>query len=359
MSPLNIKTNIRNLKRLSHGMTCLAALLIASTATTGSAFAQDAVFRIRAGGKTSKVAGKISASSPTGVTINGKEVPAHEIRKVAYANEPPIVDRARKQMENGRYSDAIEELKKIKGNVNKNIRREIDFINAYSTAQVSLRGGGITPKSAATAVKTFITTYSDSHNLVPAIDQFARLAFAAGLPDVSINEFKKLQNSNWLEYQLKGYFHAGDMLVLRGKLAEAKQAFSAITAMGGTDDMTQNYKLLAACHLAKIEGLQGNVDNARKTLETIIKQENPDNKKLFANLYNCLGAVHEKSGRLKEAARAYLHTELLFATETEAHAEAVYRLAKIWPKLEETDRANDSRDLVKSRYRNSYWSTQL
>lgn len=352
MSSLNSKTQ-QLINRVSIFLVCWSITLIGN-----HVFAQDAVFKIRAGGKTSKVAGKISASSPAGVTINGKQVPAHEIRKVAYANEPPIVDRARKQMESGRFSDAIEELKKIKGNVNKSIRREIDFINAYSTAQVSLRGGSVTPKAAATTVKNFITTYSDSHNLVPAIDQFARLAFAAGLPDVAIGEFKKLQNSGWLEYQLKGYFHAGDMQLLQGKVEEAKASFSAITAMGGTDDLTQKYKLLASCHLAKIEGLQGNPAGLTK-IEQIIKEENSDNKLLFAHLYNCLGAVHEKSGSQKQAASAYLRTKLLYATETEAHAEAVYRLAKIWPKLSKTDRANADRDLLKSRYRNSYWASQL
>lgn len=349
MPPLNTQY-----RKLIVSSTCVLAMLL-STVTV----AQDAVYKIRPGGKTSKVAGKITATSPEGVTINGTEVPSAEIKKVTYANEPPIVDRARKQMEAGRYSDAIEELKKIKGTINKRIRAEVDFINAYSTAQISLRGGSVTPKVAAGQVKTFITNYPDSHNLIPAADQFARLAFAAGLPGVAAKEFQKLSSSNWVEYQLKGNFHAGQMQLILNQLDQAKASFAAIQGMGGTDDMTQSYKMLATCELAKIDGLQGNDAKAQKTIEQLIKQENSDNKKLFAHLYNSLGAVHEKAGRFKEARDAYLHTELLYASEAEAHAEAVYRLAKIWADLEKTDRANRARDLINSRYRNSYWAGKL
>ena len=321
--------------------------------------AQDSLYKIRDNGKTSKVNGRITAVTANGVTINGSEVPASLIQKVSYGKEPLEVGRARDQMDSGRYSDAIEELKKIQANVDSNVKQEIDYIRAYSTAQISLRGGSITPKSAASAVKKFIDSNTNSFHLVPAKDQFARLAFAAGLPQAAEAQFKKLQETPWLEYKLKGYFHAGQMQVQLGKLAEAEGSFKSISGVESNDDMSQTYKLLAQCELAKIAGLKGNADAAQKQLEDIIKKENSDNKKLFAHLYNALGAVHQKAGRLKEAARAYLHTELLFASEAEAHAEAVYHLALIWPQLEDTDRANRARDLLKQRYRNSFWASKL
>ena len=336
---------------------CLIFAIFALPASLSQA--QDSLYRLRDNGRASKVNGRITEVTVDGVTINGTKVPSSLIQKVSYGKEPLEVGRARGQMESGRYSDAIEELKKVKVNVETNVEQEIDFIRAYSTAQISLRGGNVTPKSAASTVKEFIAKNPNSFHLVPAKDQFARLAFAAGLPQVAEAQFKKLQSSQWLEYKLKGHFHAGQMQIQLGKLDEAESSFKAIGGVESNDNMSQTYKLLAQCELAKINGLKGNADAAQKQLEAIIKQENSDNKKLFAHLYNALGAVHQKAGRLKEAARAYLHTELLFASETEAHAEAVYHLALIWPKLEDTDRANRARDLLKQRYRNSFWASKL
>ena len=91
----------------------------------------------------------------------------------------------------------------------------------------------------------------------------------------------------------------------------------------------------------------------------MIKTENSDDKLLFAHIYNALGAAYEKAGKFKEASRAYLHTDLLFASVLEAHAESLYHLAILWPKLEQTDRAARARDTLKARYRNSYWAGKL
>jgi len=339
----------------------LAALIacLMFTLSSSASMAQDTLYKLRDDGRASKVSGKVTAVTASGVTINGSEIPSSLIQKVTYGNQPLEVARAREQMDTGRYSDAIEELKKISVNPAPSVKQEIAFIEAFCTAKICLRGGGITPKSAASTVKKFIDSNGNSFHLVPAKDQFARLAFAAGLPKVAETEFKKLQGAPWREYKLKGHFDAGQMQILLGKLDQAEASFKAISGVQSNDDLTQTYKLLAQCELAKIAGLKGDAQGAQKKLEQIIKDENSDNKKLFAYLYNALGAVHQKAGRLKAASRAYLHTELLYASESEAHAEAAYRLALIWPQLEETDRANRARDLLKGRYRNTYWATQL
>ena len=97
---------------------------------------------------------------------------------------------------------------------------------------------------------------------------------------------------------------------------------------------------------------------AQAKIESLIKNENPDNKLLFAHLYNALGACHESTQNWQEAAIAYLHTELLFSLDPDAHAEALKKLSEIWPKLDETDRANRAAATLKTRYRNSYWANQ-
>ena len=342
----------------SHFVFCSAVLL--SCLLSLAADAQDAVFKFKAGGGNSKDSGRITEISPEGVTIDGELVPAESIKKVVFSKEPSEIGRARDQMEAGRFADCLEELDKIGDTtLSKRIRQEIDFLRAYSTSQIALRIGTITPQAAGKEVGTFIQEHGDSYHLYPMVEQYGKLIWAFGKPDLAVAEFEKLANCSWLEYRLKGDFYRGQALLELGKYAEAQAAFDAILATQSNDDISQAFRLYAKCEKARAIGLAGNTDEARKTIEEIIRDENPDNKRLFAYLYNALGSVYEKSGQIKEAARAYLHTELLFATESEPHAEALYRLALIWPQLEQTDRANRARDTLKSRYRNSYWAGKL
>ena len=158
---------------------------------------------------------------------------------------------------------------------------------------------------------------------------------------------------------MKGHFLTGQMLNQLGKHAEAKASFEAIIALEDNSPTTLTYKLLAKSEQARSMGLGGDTDAAIKANEEIIRIENSDNKRLFAHLYNSLGTLYLKAGKLKEAARAFMHTELLFASEMEPHSEALYNLAQIWPKLEQTDRANLARETLRTRYSNSYWAGKL
>lgn len=322
--------------------------------------AQDSVFRLKSAGGSSKVNGKISATSPDFVTISGQQIPNSEIKRLFFAKEPVNLNRAREQMQSGQFADSIEELNKIKDSVKSPmIQTEIDFIRAYASAQISLRGGNITPNSAGQQIRTFMQKNPNSIHLYRATETFGKLAFAVGKPDLAAGEFAKLANVPWTEFKMKGLFQKGQMDIVQGKLNDAKAAFNAIGKIDATDDVSQVYKLLAKSGLAQVRGLGGDVAGAKASLEDMIKKENPDNKKLFAHIYNALGSIHVKANNTQQAAMSYLKTELLMASESEAHAEALYNLALLWPKLEKTDRANSARDILKSRYRNSYWASKL
>ena len=68
-----------------------------------------------------------------------------------------------------------------------------------------------------------------------------------------------------------------------------------------------------------------------------------------------MGAIHEKTGNLKEARDAYLHTQLLFNSVEYPAAEALYRLSKIYVKLKDSKRAGEAKRELQAKYRNSYW----
>ena len=158
---------------------------------------------------------------------------------------------------------------------------------------------------------------------------------------------------------MRGAFQAGNVQLLSNNLSTAKSSFELVKGMPSTDDVAQQYRLFADCQLAKITAMSGDATKAIETLQNIVAENNSENDRLFAYAYNALGHCYLKSDRLKPASRAFLRTHLLFANDSATHAEALYNLAQIWPKLNHNDRANEMRQALKSRYRNSYWASKL
>ena len=324
----------------------------------------DAVYRKRGLGGKTKITGKIARTTPNGVTIETSsgtvEIPGQEVDKLQFWNEPSEVDNARDRLRSGRFNDALDELKGITEPIQSPLlQTEVDYLRAAASANVALRSGTISPADAGRIVNTFVTKHGTSIHFYPATDLLGKLLFAASLPQQAEKQFAILTSAVWPEYKLKGYFYRGKMRTELGKYNEAQRAFDAIESIQSNDKLVQDYKLLARVEKAKAIALAGKPDEAVKKVEEVIKVENPDRSRLFAHAYNALGVAHLKAGRKKEAAMAFLHTDLLYPTESEAHAEALYYLAKLWSLLEKNDRASQARETLTSSYRNSFWATKL
>lgn len=339
-----------------------ACAVLACWSLAGVSLAQDSI-TLKSGGSRSKVSGKVSSMSPTEVVITsgGKstDVPAGNIRKIEFGSEPSSLDKARERYDDGRFDDCLVELQKIDPPpAAGNILHEIECLKALATAQISLRGGAITAQNAGTAMVEFLRKYPDSYRWFTATELLGRLFEAVGRVDLAENEFTKMSQAEWPEYKTIGLFRLGNAQLKLKEYEKAKQNYSEIAQIDANDDVTIKYKQLALCQAAKTDALAGNTAAAQSTIEAMIKQENPDNKLLFAYLYNALGACYESVKDWQQAAIAYLHTELLFSEDPDANAEALKRLSEIWPKLGETDRANRAMTTLKNRYRNSYWANQ-
>lgn len=310
------------------------------------------------------VSGKITQISPIEITVQAsdgvKQVSADQVSKITFQGQPLEIERARSQMNAGRYDGAIEELQKISDAVKRDeVKQEIEFMIAKSNAEIAIRGGTVTASDAAQGLSEFISKNPQSYHLYPAIELLGRMYFAMGQFDEAEKEFVKLGGSKSQELLLKGNFYRGETLTEQGKYPEAAAAYSAITGLNNNDDLTQTYKLLAKIRSARATAIGGNPETAIQTLEEIIRVENSANTLVFANAYNSLGAAYLQQNNLKEAMMAFLHTDLIYTNEREAHAEALYNLALIWPKLEQNDRANRARQNLKTAYRNSVWSMKL
>jgi tetratricopeptide (TPR) repeat protein len=295
--------------------------------------------------------------TPEGVTIGDAEVAASEIRRIAVGKEPSVIDRLRDQMNAGRYAECLAGLAKLSDLPDEPLlRQEVDFMRAYSTAKLSTTHGPMDPKEAGGVVAKFLSDHPNSLHTYPALEQYGLLIYSFGKPAAAAKEFAKLKQAGWLEYRWRGYFWHGRMMQISGDMGQAKADYEAILAGTSNDEVTVQYQKLAKSELAKLQGLAGPASPAIAQLRALIKNQTASNPQLFANIYNAQGAIYEQSGQFKAARTSYLHTTLLFAGEAEEAAEASYRLAKLWPQLNQAGRANEARGELKSKFRNSYWA---
>ncbi len=101
----------------------------------------------------------------------------------------------------------------------------------------------------------------------------------------------------------------------------------------------------------------GKADEAISILSDIIKKSDPQiDGKLFARAYNALGNCYLEQKRPKEALMAFLETDLLFFSDSDAHAEALSHLAPLWDERGQADRATDARNKLRDRYSGSIWA---
>ena len=119
----------------------------------------------------------------------------------------------------------------------------------------------------------------------------------------------------------------------------------------------EHEKLLAQAGKASCLAGTGSPDEGIKTAEDIIAKNSPENNaELFGRTYNALGACYLKLKKPQDALMAYLHTDVLFYSNPEVHAEALYNLSKLWLALKKQDRADSARNLLTDRYAGSVWA---
>lgn len=341
----------------------IAGALLASLFVPGLAFGQGS-FDTVAGAKGAPRRGTITATTPVEITLDmsgvTQQIPVNEVTKVTLGDEPSGLTNARNAVLQKNYGNALTELEKVDpASLERDImKQDVAFYRAFSQAKLAMTEGG-NAKDAASAMFDFYKKHPNSFHFYEAAEILGDLAVTTGKFDAAATFYgeKGLGGAPWPEYKLKGNLASGRALMLAGKHAEALTSFEGVIASGENSADANALKQYAMVGKASCLAETGKPDEGIAMLNDIIAKNDPQDARLFARANNALGNCYLKASKPKDALMAFLKTDVLFFSDGESHAEALYRLGKLWDTVSKSDRAIAARNTLKERYAGSIWAT--
>lgn len=307
--------------------------------------------------------GKVEDIQRDQVTINVKgknqNYPTNEILKVVFDKEPNNLDRARDFINNRQFNQAEEELNKIDMSkvTDQRITQDIQFYKGYAKAKMSLSGMG-DPKEAASLLVAFTKADPQSYHTYKADEMLGELALVLNLPDVATNYFGELAKSPFPELKALAFYKQGEVNLSAGKIADARKLFEQLAGATASDAEMVRLKNMAEVGLAVCDARDGKSKEALTKLQELVKKHDSTDQALFARIYNAEGTCYLDMGQTQQALLAFLKTDLLFPSSPELHAEALYQLTQLWPKVGQPQRATEARQRLVAKYPSSAWSNK-
>ena len=109
--------------------------------------------------------------------------------------------------------------------------------------------------------------------------------------------------------------------------------------------------------LARAESLVGlkKFAEAEADVRAVIKASPAEDDQAQSAAYNTLGDCLRAAGKPKDALLAYLHTDLLYSKDKEQHPRALANIAKLLPRAQGDDRADEAVTRLSQDYPRSPW----
>jgi len=351
----------RTSSRLLDPFACAAllpALVVGLCVGTSSALAQerDRVYPTKGAALTGKIVERTRDRVVIEVRGNNQNVPTNELQRIVFDGEPQSFSRTKDFVVQGQYDQAVEEFKKIDASSLSTdaMKQEYKFYRGYLAGLLALRGRG-DPANALKLLSDWVKEDQQSHQFYPAAEMLGDLALATGSADQAARYYGGLASSPFPELKLKGSFLQGKALLSQKQTADAKARFTSVLEAKLSDPTSLKYQKLAKVALIRCDAAEGKSDQAIADLEKMVDEGDSTDSELFAEIFNSLGLLFESAGRTDEAELSYLKTDLLYPMQTEPHAEALYRLAQLWEKTGNGQRAADARQRLGKLYPTSPW----
>ena len=308
--------------------------------------------------------GTIKKMSATEIVITvgnrDRSIPVNELANVSFKDEPAELGMARREIANQNYDAALDKLDRIdrSGLRSSYVRQDVEFYLALAAAHKALAGAA-DPKPVVRQMIKFRKAASDSYHFYKTVDVLGQLAMSMGEYKHAEIFFSELARAPWNDYKMRASSLAAQALLRQEKYGEALKIFEKVRSSNVTGPAADRQKALAQIGMSVCLAESGKSAEGIDLAESIIDDAGPQDVELNAKAYNALGNCYVKENKTKDALLAFLHTDILYQTQPDAHAEALFHLTQLWDQIDRKDRALNSRSILKSRYANSQWARQL
>ncbi|MCO8124815.1 hypothetical protein NHH03_23965 [Stieleria sp. TO1_6] len=320
-----------------------------------SATAQAQLDRVYTHSSNSATAGTVINATKMGLTLkvgsNNKEFTESEIRKVSFQGDPAELTRGREAALDGRYEEALDELKgvNIPGLPRDVIKADAAYFMVLTRANLALAGQGDRTAAIKEAL-AFAGEYGDSYHFFSVTKLLGDLALATKSYPKAIQYYGYLSKAPSAESKILSRYLTGVAQLDSGDVEAAEKAFSDVAAVNVNSADALRLKILAKAGQAVALAKGGKGKEGLALVDQLIQELNPTDIEMSARIYNAQGASYEAAGDIEGAIMAYLHTHLMFSGQPDAHAKALGRLVELWPKVGRTERAAEARQELQQRY---------
>ncbi len=304
-----------------------------------------------------KLTGKVTQTSPTEITLDqsgvSKTVPINEIENIYFEDEPMPLRNARNICRTGRYEEALDLLEKI--NVDDidraEIKQEIQFYRGMASARLAIPSGEAAKiKEAGKLLFEFLQANPKSFHFFEANELVGDLLIAGGKASAAMSFYGQVAKAPWPDYQMRAGVAIGRGMLSQGKPDEALKSFQAVIDNDAKGETADRQRLAAKLGKARCLAETKKTDEAIKLAQEIVDKAEAEQTDLNAQAYVVLGIAHRQAGRTKEALWAFLHVDILYPSEGEAHMEALKNLIPLWKELQKPERAAEAERILKEQY---------
>jgi tetratricopeptide (TPR) repeat protein len=338
----------------------LAMLLMA---TSGTAVGLDSIRTT----KGTTINGTLQEMNPQEIVLklaNGsaQHIAIGDIESVKFGGEPPQLNVARTAALAGKLEEALRSLDKLaqegKGLDRPEVLQDLHYWQAYCAAKLALAGSGDI-LAAGKQMREFVQKNANSYHYLNANELLGDLLTAIDKPDLAQQNYavvERLAPSN--DIKMRARIAQGNADAAQGKWPQALAAFDGALTLAGNEQsaLIDHQRHLANLGKATCLAAMDKSEESIKLAEAVIAAADPEDAELCAKAYNALGSCLRKAGRSKDALLAFLHVDILYASQPAAHAEALKNLTELWSEVGNPARAAEAQDILKSRYANSRWA---
>lgn len=303
----------------------------------------------------SAVTGTVVDVRPDGIVLKtgsaNRPFRIDEISKVTFEGDPPQLTRGRDFAINGEFQSALDQLKQLDiAGINREfIAADAAFYLVASQARLALAGQG--DKDAATnGLRSFVGKFTNSWHFFEAAELLGDLATASGDFAGAAKFYGALSRSKSPLIKARAEYLGAVGALRQGEAQQAIAGFDKVISDSIDSTAGIRIKALARAGRAVANAQAGNGQQALQEVNQLIAELSPEDTELAAKIYNARGAANMALNNTEAALLDYLHTHLLFSSVSDAHAEALGQMVKLWPQVNRPERAAEARQELQSKY---------